>query len=411
MKSIFNGRVVNLFMVMFFVIVGTSMTFAGVKDCDDPKWADHPLCTGTDPEPDPDPENPGSLCADSGSFFPAFAYVFTGEIFLSNSEGDCTISIHKAEKTISGVPSNISYRFYGGPAEGDGHGKIAFAQRDGLVNYTLTEILLLEFDIEAGAITTPLPLSPRLIMLEPEGFGNVYAPDLHPDDNKVIVTAYEPGEVRGYIWEFDIPDPGSGYVDSEEDVRELAYLDVNEHQVEHATFHNIRYGMSDQHERVYFGYGIYPQWKLSYIEKEESGNWSLPAVIAERFGGYLGPGSIMEWDYDGSGPREVMAFTNKVDGGDQIEILDVDACVDNTRPCVVIEGIEGWDEASFTTFTEGPLPALLYLHKEDARNIGFSIRECDLTAALQSPNCWTAVSTMDSIFAGSSGGSSPNAPT
>ena len=37
MKSIFNGRVVNLFMVMFFVIVGTSTTFAGVKDCDDPK--------------------------------------------------------------------------------------------------------------------------------------------------------------------------------------------------------------------------------------------------------------------------------------------------------------------------------------------------------------------------------------
>lgn len=385
--QLLNGCVASILLVMLFMTVGSSPVIAA-DICD--KKPDLPKCNPVDPPPDPDPENPGALCVDSGSFFPAFAYVFTGEIFLSNSEGDCTISIHKADKTISGVPSNISYRFYAGSVDGDGHGKIAFAQRDGLVTYTLTEIMLLEFDVEGEALTTPLPLSPRLIMLEPDGFGNVYAPDLHPDENRVIVQAYEPGDDRAYIWEFDIPEPGNAPAGLE-DVRQLAYLDAIEHTLEHALFHNIRYGMSDQRERVYFSYGN-PQRRLSYIEKNELGNWSLPALITERWSGDLGPGSLIEWDYDDSGPKEVMAFTNTVDGVDLIEILDVDMCITNGGDCVIVEGIEGWDDASFTTFTEGELPALLYLHDVDARNIGYSIRECDLTAALQSPEtCYRTV--------------------
>jgi hypothetical protein len=53
MKTLFNGRVACLFLVMLFVTLGSNPATAGDKDCDDPKWADHPICTGTDPDPDP----------------------------------------------------------------------------------------------------------------------------------------------------------------------------------------------------------------------------------------------------------------------------------------------------------------------------------------------------------------------
>ena len=121
MKPLFNGRVTYLLLVMLFAAVGSSSIIAGVKDCDDPKWANHPYCTDTDPEP----VDLGSLCADSGSFFPAFAYVFTGEVFLSNSEGDCSISIQKSDD----VGYGISYRFFGNLETGDGYGKIVWSRR------------------------------------------------------------------------------------------------------------------------------------------------------------------------------------------------------------------------------------------------------------------------------------------
>ena len=87
-----------------------------------------------------------------------------------------------------------------------------------------------------------------------------------------------------------------------------------------------------------------------------------------------------------SSPSEALSMA------DEKVQVDVDACVDGTRPCVIVDGIEGWDEPSFTTFTEGQLPALLYLRREEARNIGYSIRECNLTAALLSTDiCYRTV--------------------
>lgn len=344
------------------------------------------------PPPPPDPVDYGSLCAESGSLFPAFAYVFTGEILLSNSEGDCSISIYKEDEAITGVPSNISYRFFGNLDDGDGYGKILWTERhfdfkqEG--GFTRSKTLLLEFRVEAGAITTAFPLTPRLLLEEPEDFGNVFSPDLNLTGDKVIVSAYETGEVKGYIWEFDIPESGSVAI---EDVRVLATLEVDEaNGLEHATFHKPLYGLSDQHQRIYFSYNS-PDRKLSYIEKVTDNLWSEPTLITEREDGDLGPGSVGLWDF-GIGLREVLAFSNTVNGIDMIEILDVDACADDTGNCVVVDGIEGWESASFTTFTEGQLPALLYLFDVDARNVGYSIRECDLTAALESTDgCYRTV--------------------
>ena len=333
------------------------------------------------PPPDPEPTDPGSLCADSGSFFPAFAYVFTGEIFLSNSAGDCSISIYKTDTNLMGVPTNISYRFFTGPEEDNDHGKIVWTERDP-GDTSIMKIQLMEFQVEAGAITTALPLSPRVILLEPDNVSSIGAADLSPDGNKVIVTAHETDQVRGYIWEFDIPESGVAEIG---DIRELARLDVNEDPVENATFHNIRYGLSDQSERVYFSYG-YPDRRISYIEKGTDG-WSEPVLIAERPNGDLGPGAVGLWDF-GSGLKEVLTFSTTISGNGPIEILDVEACVEGVGDCVVLDYIDGWVGTSFTTFTEGQLPALLYLYVAEARTRHkvFSIRECGLDAALESPD-------------------------
>lgn len=390
--SRFSGFVAFLLLTLFLTALNTGPVIAA-DVCD--KKPDLPKCDPVpDPPPGPDPGIDGSACAELESFFPAFAYVFTGELFLSNSEGDCSISIYKADGTMMGVPTNISYRLYDGEVAGVDEGRIVWNQRDP-GDSSVMNVLLAEFQIEAGAILTPLPIIPRVVFQEPVGYGSIMDPDLHPDESKVIVSAFQVGEEEGWLWEFDIPELGSGPAPFEE-VRELAYRDVRNNPDDmYGTLLQPLYGLSQANERVYFSYftGLsFPlTHNLSYVEKIGDDVWSEPVLIAQRLGGYSGPGSVMEWDY-GFGSKDVMAFTNTVDGVDLIEILDVEECVNNTEGCTVVEGIEGWDQASFTTFTEGQLPALLYLRREEARNVGYSIRECDLTAALLSPDsCYRTV--------------------
>lgn len=59
---------VQLYLVMLFVVMGSSTVIAGYKDCNDPKWSNHPICT--DAEPDPDPVD---LCL-TEEFSPDFAF-------------------------------------------------------------------------------------------------------------------------------------------------------------------------------------------------------------------------------------------------------------------------------------------------------------------------------------------------
>lgn len=380
----FNGRLVQILLMMLIVIMGFNPANAA-DICD--KKPELPKCSGIDPEPDPDPGNPGAACADSESFFPAFAYVFTGEILLSNSAGDCSFPIYNADGTMMGVPTSFSYRLYDTEIEDVDEGKIVWTQRDP-ADDTVMNVLLAEFVIEAGVITTPIPIVPRVIFQEPVGYGSIMQPDLHPDGNKVIVSAFQVGEEEGWIWEFNIPDADSGPAQNFEI---LAHRNVSDDAEQRfGDFMQPLYGMSLMPERVYFGLftgSSYPyKTDLLYIEKDtETSSWSEPVLIRQGLDGDLGPGSMAEWEYDQElGVREVMAYTNTIDGTDFIEILDVEECVNNTDRCVVVDGIEGWDGPQFTTFTEGPLPALLYLYDVDVHNVGYSIRECELTSL---PDC------------------------
>jgi len=341
--------------------------------------------------PDPEPTDPGSLCADSGSFFPAFAYTysgdFTGEIFLSNSAGDCTISIYTRDDALGSGPYRINYRFFSGAGEDDGYGRIVWKASD-------ENIVLLEFQVEAKAITTPLPLTPKIVLRQSDFVAGVSGPQLSPDGNRFIVSAYETDGVRGYIWEFNIPESGAVAID---DIRELARLDVNEDPVETAGFSDLLYGLSDQHERIYFNYD-YPDRKIGYIEKGMDG-WSKPVLILEYPDIYppwpSAPEAVGLWDF-GSGLKEVLSIPTAYGGNGPILILDVDACVESKvlEDCVVLDSIQGFQSTSFTTRTEGQLPALLYRYVAVARNrnVFWSIRECNLSVALDSADtCYRTV--------------------
>jgi hypothetical protein len=329
------------------------------------------------------------MCAHSESFFPAFAYVFTGEIFLSNAEGDCSISIYKEGEGIADVSSDISYRLF----HDQGIGKIIWSRRswdNSIAGFTPSKTYLLEFSVDDGVITDPFPLVPRLLLEEPWNFGNIYHPDLSPDGDSFIVAAYESGETEGYIWEFDIPGDGPVDIDNK---REVAYLIPSEAGgLENATFHGPLYGLMNQPNRVYFGYD-YPDRKYAYVELND-GSRPTPVQVAERFEGHLDPGSIGLWDF-GDGVKEVMSLSGSVHGNGAIEILDVDACVANPDgdDCVILDSIQGSGTTSFATRSNsGPLPILLYMYDVDARNVGYSIRECVLNDEYQSSgSCYRTV--------------------
>jgi len=332
------------------------------------------------PEPPPDP---GAACAESESFFPAFVYGFGDEIRLSNAAGDCSILVHRLiDAEIRGIDaSSIKYRLF--DQGGDSwFGKVIWSEQedyDSETGWPPTEVRLLEFEVEDQAITTPLPLEPRVLLVEPEGWENFETPDLSPDGERFVVQArFSKDEgAAAYIFEYEIPESGPV---NPKDHELVVALNANELELDSVYASRPTYGVVSNGDRVYFGYGHSPR-NLAYVEKNSPENWNSeaePVLVVTREDGQGGPGDVGLW-FDG---REVVARLDEVDGLESIEILDVDACVAGEVGCVLVDGIEAVQVGSFTTFTEGPLPALLYLYDVDARLVGYEIRECDL---MQSP--------------------------
>jgi len=329
------------------------------------------------PEPPPDP---GAVCAESASFFPAFVYAFGGEIRLSDAAGECSIPVNELEDAEfrGNDASSIRYRLFD---EGNDlwRGRVIWTENP---DYSLktgwppTEIRMLEFEVSDQVITTPLPLEPRVLLVEPEGWENFETPDLSPDGERFVVQARfsEDEGAAAYIFEYAIPETGPIDPGNHELV---VALDADELGLDSVYASRPTYGVVSGGDRVYFGYGHSPR-NLAYVEKNSPENWNSeaePVLVVTREDGQGGPGDVGLW-FDG---REVVARLDEVDGLESIEILDVDACVAGEVGCVLVDGIEAVQVGSFTTITEGPLPALLYLYDVDARLVGYEIRECDLT--------------------------------
>jgi len=335
------------------------------------------------PPPEPEPGIGGAACVET-ELFPAFVYEITGELFLSNAEGDCSIPIYRTDGLL--MASNMSYRFLGDMVTGNGVGKIVLSERS-LINrktYAPPKIILVEFEVIDREITTTLPMTPRVLLEQPDDFSVGFG-DLSPTGDKIIVSASSE-HPTGYIWEFEIPQ--SGMVEPE-NWNVLFTLEDD------AGIMNPLYGLSDEQERIYFQYD-WPDIKLVYIQKDPgSADWSQnPVLIAEDDSLFPGSGAIGLWDY-GSGLREVLAAGS----WDTIKIFDIDTCAGSIPPgsgdaCIVVDGIEGWGPRgiSFTTFTQGPLPALLSLYDLALPNMLLSIRECNLdTLMAGSESCYRTV--------------------
>ena len=338
------------------------------------------------PKPPPEPPtSPGAACAESTSFFPAFVYGFGEEIRLSDADGDCSILVHTLINTeIRGIDaSSIKYRLFE-QEDGTWIGKVIWTeQRDYVVQsgWPPTEVRLLEFEVSGKEIRTPLPLEPRVVLVEPDVWSNFEVPDLSPDGERFIVGTTSLDNKTAYIFEYEIPD--SGVLDPF-DNELVIELDAEKFGLDRIYASRPTYGILSDGDRVYFGYG-HPQRNLAYVEKDTEGCWKEEQqLVVTRPDGQGGPGDVGIW-FDG---REVVARLDEIDGFESIEILDVEACVAGSEGCVLADGIEAVQVGSFTTFTAGPLPALLYLYDVDARLVGYEIRECNLE---QLPDCYRTV--------------------
>jgi len=339
------------------------------------------------PPPPPDPVSDGAVCADSGSFFPAFMYVEIrndDEIYLSNAAGDCSISVYKADWNISGIPTHLSYRFYGDSFSG--HGVIVWSEQERDDDYVPlpSKIQMLRFTITDGAIEESLPISPTLLLQQIPRVGSMYAPDLSPEGDRVIFAGNENDDLNYYIDEMR--------VDCAPDCRTRLFETRPDANGDNVSIHQPLYGLDGQ--RIYFELG-YPNRKLVFIEKDKTGVWpaldyassadgtttSESVLILAHEDGSLGVGGIGYWDYDDDGfAEEVIAHPRSFLDYHTIEILDVEACVANEGGCnVAMYGedimIEG-RSPSFTTFTDDP-PDLLYTYLA-SKTSGVALRALDL---------------------------------
>ena len=181
--SLSNRRVTHFVLIMFLVAMGTSPVLAGDKDCDDPKWADHPACTGTDPDPDPD-----DPCLTSTSPFPAFTFWrelspatdSNWGIFLASADGVCIRQLIEVPDSSAAWMWESSFSY----DQADNRGYVTWIRGGTYENPEEDSIWLLEFWVQGNTISAQL--EPELIVMLPdndETKAEAYLPDLDVSKN------------------------------------------------------------------------------------------------------------------------------------------------------------------------------------------------------------------------------------
>jgi hypothetical protein len=139
--------------MIFLAAMMSSPIFAGGKDCSDPKWADNPSCSGTDPEPDPD-----DPCAN----FAEPDYVFWRDstskrvpavtVFLAESATGCEKELLRIDLSDSG-PINVLDLAYSSVGTGDSFfGRIVYAREEWLDSSQGPSVWKYDFGISGGQI-------------------------------------------------------------------------------------------------------------------------------------------------------------------------------------------------------------------------------------------------------------------
>jgi hypothetical protein len=172
--------------MIFLGAIGSSPAIAGDKDCNDPKWSNHPICTGTDPEPDP-----GDSCANF--YAPDFVFwrdstskrVPAVTIFLAETHTGCEKELLRIDLSDSG-PINLMWLTYSAIGAGDTFfGRIAFEREEWLDSSRGPSVWKYDFEISDGQIQ---PTGDPVIVLENNDPERQYARglDLSPDTGSLV---------------------------------------------------------------------------------------------------------------------------------------------------------------------------------------------------------------------------------
>ena len=150
--------------MIFLAAMMSSPVFAGGKDCSDPKWADHPLCSGTDPEPDPD-----DPCANFAEPDYAFWRDSTSKrvpavtVFLAESATGCEKELLRIDLSDSGPIDRLNLA-YSSVGTGDSFfGRIVFSREEWLDLSQGPSVWKYDFGISDGEVQ---PAGDPLMVLE-----------------------------------------------------------------------------------------------------------------------------------------------------------------------------------------------------------------------------------------------------
>lgn len=184
MKTILNERVASSLLLILFLTIGSSLAIAGVKDCEDPKWENHPLCTGTDTEPDPD-----DLCAN----FSAPDYAFwrdshtreMAQVTIYAAESDTGCEAKLVDVPLPEGPINkLELAYSSDESNGQLMGRVVWA------NHRFGEsqsVWMFDFKIDEGQIIPEANMPLRIMNYEIVGVGwNIEHLDLSPDMQSLV---------------------------------------------------------------------------------------------------------------------------------------------------------------------------------------------------------------------------------
>lgn len=284
------------------------------------KHANDPGC-GEPPPPPPPAEN----CANAPGVFPAFAYskkVVTGkrrkqktryDLYLADSTGACSLLIFQNDND----PLKISYRQLA-----NGSGRIVWSEGGGTV------IQMLNFEIDAGDITTPLPLIESTIYRHPNS---------EPVGIADAVLSHDASEMYFVV---EVADGQGGWVDSINHTdlstcaAECSWEPISQHSNEGISELAINAGGN----RIYYSSHkrIPDIYQVAFIENQ-SGIWSAPTdIVTTMDAGYInhafGPVSVGDWEYPGSGqPKKAISVVlGPLDGSAvssiAFDVFDIENC-------------------------------------------------------------------------------------
>ena len=306
-----------LLFTMMLIPIGAS------AHCKGKHTGNHEHCSGGDPPPPP----PVESCADATGVFPSFAYstdihdgkhgTLSGhDLFLANSDGDCSIKIHTNNATDW---LNVSYRQDGS------QGRLVWSQSEetglgrrsndkGKPVVKMLDITVVDGELASSSLST--------VYMHPTGTSvAIFDAELSPDGNTIFYS-------------FEGSDGSGGWVDSIHsiDVSSCSSGCASQIIAGPGQFGASRLSMNSSGQRLYFSGSTFG---IGFLEVTGMTFSAIRTVASVTDPEYVGSQpydiSVGSWDFDGDGSaNDVVAIS--LDNVQTVDILDVTQCSVSPSP-------------------------------------------------------------------------------